>query len=1478
MPVNINLCPLPASGELFVDALLRDVLAELGYETDANLPPAADRPRYQVKRPGMFAIDTCVSESGDGWIFLYRDLRDIVPLLAGGMIEIGEPTVPAGYRMEDAIEMVISHNLGIVVPPLIRLQRECRGYSILYEELLAAPQDTLEKALRHFGLDIDNTQLAQAIGRHDQSLRVLHDSEQLPGIYRQHFDVQTSNLFRIFLGQEQLALGYHMDDLPASPTPLEKGLSFFATHRRPYYISAQDYRHSSAGIRCLHYLCHALNQLGEEAYIVHAKSFNPRLKTPSLSSEIVHKHYLAGRQPIAVYPEVVEGNPLHIPNVARWLLNRPGHIGGDTNFNPTDEIFYFARWCLPLGMNGKILNFPSVDGEIFNNRNNHRDQTRNGIYFYANKYYASGGQLSPEITGAAISLGLEKSLSPEDIANILRTAEVLYCYELTSLIPEALSCGCPVLIVPSDYWTDHGDRGVFLNPGIELASTPNALAIAKAEVRLYRNFTPEQFNYYWWQVERFIQTTQDMALPNNAILNDNHPKDVLLEFWLLPEENRREKSSTLASFYEQIIPELTARERPQKTDHSVNFSNPLNNLNWLNKREIFDRNCGITCQEVASNWHRTPSFTLLIEVNQGEISKLADTLDSLEHQFYNNWSLAVVSPLPAPEAVRESSVLAWHTVETPIQSGSFVQSLGAQTGRDWIIELPAGAFLDPLYLWRLADEIDRHPDIRAFFVDDYTLDADGVCTELRLKPGVNIEHLRSMDLAGPLCIRQDSWIATQGVAERRGSPWFARLLGIAGLFGWTSIRHIADTLICYHETFPSDPESCLLALIANLQENGLAGEIVPATGQSWNTRYPMTATPAVSIAILSLGQLDLLSRCLDSIANNTRYPNIEILIALNETSDDPELNDWLTRQQQALKTILAPATSSHATRCNLAVKAAAHDFVLLIREEAVIIQEKWLEELLRTALQPGIAAVSPCLISPGSSLIENAGSVFGLNGLLGTPYQGTAKLGAAGYLDSLRIARDVSALPSACLLVRKADYLAVDGMDEIELGEFLPDADLCLKLRRKGHRLIFQPLATVAYGGHSLLDIDTDTIRQANELRANAHASETFSKRWLPDAAVDPFWNPNLSLTSALPTPENGYRASWQYLPTSSPRILARSLPNAQGRFRITAPLHALHNRGLATECIWPIDDSLREASASEILRLAPDTVIVQHYLHEKHLAALHAWNSVPGRPFIVYALDDLLTDLAASNPFRANFPANSRARLKYALERCDRLVTSTDFLAESYRHFIGDIRVVPNRLEQEIWLPLTTQRRTGKKPRIGWAGSKTHHGDLLLLREVIEQTRTEADWIFFGMCPDEIRPMLAEYHPFTQAADYPACLAALNLDIAVAPLAEIDFNRGKSNLRLLEYGILGTPVVCTDIEPYRNSPAHCVTNTPHAWIKALRELIYDAEARERDGVAMRHWVMQNYLQESHLDDWLSAHLPNRTGLQTKASSNARFF
>lgn len=135
-------------------------------------------------------------------------------------------------------------------------------------------------------------------------------------------------------------------------------------------------------------------------------------------------------------------------------------------------------------------------------------------------------------------------------------------------------------------------------------------------------------------------------------------------------------------------------------------------------------------------------------------------------------------------------------------------------------------------------------------------------------------------------------------------------------------------------------------------------------------------------------------------------------------------------------------------------------------------------------------------------------------------------------------------------------------------------------------------------------------------------------------------------------------------------------------------------------------------------------------------------------------------------------------------------------------------------------------------------------------------------DWVLFGMCPDALRPFVKEFHEWVPIQDYPAKLAALNLDLGVAPLEENAFNEAKSNLRLLDYGVLGIPVVCTDILPYQGDlPVRRVENRHREWVKAIREMIADREACWHKGEVLREAVLADWMFDQHLDDWRKAWL-----------------
>lgn len=283
--------------------------------------------------------------------------------------------------------------------------------------------------------------------------------------------------------------------------------SFFARTRHPYYIAAPDFRQSSGGIRALYSLCHILNELGYEAYIANKSSSpNHQFRSPLLRPAVRAAHERAGLCPIGVFPEVAHGNILKTPVVARWILNKPGHLGGDENFHPDEIQFYWDDWMMDGTHSAQMLQLPIIDRRIFCPPP--AGTQRKGFCFYANKYFKFSKQLSKTLTENGIDLGLHIPRSREEITHILQTSEVFYCYEPSALVLEARACGCPAVFVETPYLQEFNiNLGIYRVNEEDIGRTPipphNPTGITR-----HLDGVEERA---WTQIEAFIERTQAAA-------------------------------------------------------------------------------------------------------------------------------------------------------------------------------------------------------------------------------------------------------------------------------------------------------------------------------------------------------------------------------------------------------------------------------------------------------------------------------------------------------------------------------------------------------------------------------------------------------------------------------------------------------------------------------------------------------------------------------------------------------------------------------------------------------------------------------------------------------------------------------------------------------------------------------------------------------------------------------------------------------
>ena len=212
---------------------------------------------------------------------------------------------------------------------------------------------------------------------------------------------------------------------------------------RPYYIYSPPFDESSAGIVVMHSLAQQLKRAGCDVEVVSCEV-----------KELTSKPWELDHASIAVYPEIIWGNPFCSHTVARLILHLPGFWGGPEDYPASNLLFVFhemwnykAKLHLPPG---RLLQVPYLNLDRFINLH----LPRKGRLVYRGK-----GTQPDDPTLIGIPLlgekeGFRGKEGQDRLVQALNTCEVLYSYDnLTAMTEIARLCGCPVVFIPDPFFT-----------------------------------------------------------------------------------------------------------------------------------------------------------------------------------------------------------------------------------------------------------------------------------------------------------------------------------------------------------------------------------------------------------------------------------------------------------------------------------------------------------------------------------------------------------------------------------------------------------------------------------------------------------------------------------------------------------------------------------------------------------------------------------------------------------------------------------------------------------------------------------------------------------------------------------------------------------------------------------------------------------------------------------------------------------------
>jgi len=534
-------------------------------------------------------------------------------------------------------------------------------------------------------------------------------------------------------------------------------------------------------------------------------------------------------------------------------------------------------------------------------------------------------------------------------------------------------------------------------------------------------------------------------------------------------------------------------------------------------------------QVSAMTWASQPLVSIIMPTYNSPLNFLAQAIESVKSQVYPHWQLCIADDASSDKrvqafleeaAAKDSRISIVLRPQNGHISESSNSALAIAKGK-WVALLDHDDLLHPLALYELVKCLQQWPEANIVFSDEDKVDEQGARFGPYFKTKYNPELMWAQNMISHLgCYRKSELDEIGGFRKGfEGSQDYDLALRVIQRSSASQIVHIPKVLYHWRAILgstalaPSEKPYAEIASRAALKEHMSAIQVPAWVGASpevanMNRVRPELIEPAplISILISTTDEIDSLKRCIDSIQTKSSYTSYEILVVDN-SSEKAESFDYFARLKVAgVKVLKYAEPFNFSAIYNFAAQHVAGEYLCLMNNSIEIQTSDWLEEMLSFAQLPQAGAVGARLWNQGSKGLRHCGFITGLGGVASLAYDGIPRT-EKGYFGRPVLHHRCSAVSSACLMVKKSTYFAVNGMDE-GLAVAFNDVDFCLRLGQAGFHCVYTPHAEMT---HHESASKVDDLSDAN--RERFMREEAFMKsRWGQQLLADPFYSPNLSL------------------------------------------------------------------------------------------------------------------------------------------------------------------------------------------------------------------------------------------------------------------------------------------------------------------------------------------------------------------------------
>ncbi|WP_233880364.1 glycosyltransferase family 2 protein [Paraburkholderia flagellata] len=548
---------------------------------------------------------------------------------------------------------------------------------------------------------------------------------------------------------------------------------------------------------------------------------------------------------------------------------------------------------------------------------------------------------------------------------------------------------------------------------------------------------------------------------------------------------------------------------------------------WVRLHDQIDDPTRAAIRERVAALAHAPCISVVVPVYNPKPEWLADAIESVRAQLYPHWELCIADDVSTDPAIRplleryaredERIKVVFRETNGHISAASN-SALELVTG-EWVALLDHDDLLPEHALYCVAETIVKHPETRMIYSDEDKIDASGERRDPYFKCAWNPELFYSQNMFSHLGVFQKALLDEVGGFRMgyEGSQDYDLALRCIERVDAAAIRHIPRVLYHWRVHAASTASTSEAKPYAAIAGERALNEHFARRGLDWQAEYlgygyrvrrglPAQA-PLVSLIVPTRNAQELLQRCIDSILQKTAYPNYEIIVVDNG-SDEPQALRYLESivEDPRIRVLRDDGPFNYSALNNAAVEHAAGTLVGLVNNDIEVIASDWLSELVALALQPDVGAAGAKLLYADDT-VQHAGLVLGIGGVAGNIGKRFPRA-ARGYFGRVALTGAFSAVTAACLVVRKAVYQEVGGLNEKDLAVAYNDVDFCLRLGEAGYRNAWSPFAELYHHESATRGHDDDPERRARLEREAGY----MMRHWGERLGEDPCYSPNLSL------------------------------------------------------------------------------------------------------------------------------------------------------------------------------------------------------------------------------------------------------------------------------------------------------------------------------------------------------------------------------